>query len=239
MKKILWIIILFSNCVFSQIVIKGKIEDKNGNTISKANILIYKKATENIITYNISDNNGNYSISFPSSYEEVDIQVRCMGYETITETIENKSINKNFTLIEKVFELKDVVVKSSPIRQKGDTIKYFVNSFSKEQDRSIGDVLKRMPGIEVLSDGKILYQGRPINKYYIEGLDLLEGKYNLANENLPFKEVTQVQILENHQPIKALDSLKFSDQAALNIKLKNTYTFTGQARLGNRFNTLI
>jgi hypothetical protein len=58
-----------------------------------------------------------------------------------------------------------------------------VNSFSKEQDRSIGDVLKRMPGIEVLPDGKILYQGKAINKYYIEGLDLLEGKYNLANEN--------------------------------------------------------
>jgi hypothetical protein len=30
-----------------------------------------------------------------------------------------------------------------------------VNSFSKEQDRSIGDV-KRMPGIEVLPDGKII-----------------------------------------------------------------------------------
>jgi hypothetical protein len=96
-----------------------------------------------------------------------------------------------------------------------------------------------MPGIEVLSDGKILYQGRPINKYYIEGLDLLEGKYNLANENLPHKEVTQVQILENHQPIKALDSLKFSDQAALNIKLKNAYTFTGQARLGSGFRPLL
>jgi hypothetical protein len=90
-----------------------------------------------------------------------------------------------------------------------------------------------------LSDGKILYQGRPINKYYIEGLDLLDGKYNLANENLSFKEVTQVQILENHQPIRALDSLKFSDQAALNIKLKNAYTFTGQARLGSGFSPLL
>lgn len=239
MKKILWFIILFSNCMFSQIIINGQITDTKGNAISKANVLIYKKATENIITYNISDNNGEYSVSFPSSYEQVDIQVRCMGYETITETIENKSITKNFTLIEKVFDLKEIIVKTSPIRQKGDTIKYYVNSFSKEQDRSIGDVLKRMPGIEVLSDGKILYQGRPINKYYIEGLDLLEGKYNLANENLPFKEVTQVQILENHQPIKALDSLKFSDQAALNIKLKNTYTFTGQARLGSGFSPLL
>jgi hypothetical protein len=84
-----------------------------------------------------------------------------------------------------------------------------VNSFSKEQDRSIGDVLKRMPGIEVLPDGKILYQGKAINKYYIEGLDLLEGKYNLANDNLPYQEVSQVQILENHQPIKTLDSLQF------------------------------
>ena len=239
MKKILWFIILFSNYMFSQIVINGKITDVKGNAISKANVLIYKKATENIITYNISDNDGNFSITFPSSYEEVDLQVRCMGYETITETISNQSQSKNFSLIEKVFDLKEVIVKTSPIRQKGDTIKYFVNSFSKEQDRSIGDVLKRMPGIEVLSDGKILYQGRPINKYYIEGLDLLEGKYNLANENLPFKEVTQVQILENHQPIRALDSLKFSDQAALNIKLKNAYTFTGQARLGSGFSPLL
>ena len=239
MKKIFGLLLLLSNIIFSQIVVNGKITDKVGNAISKASVLLYKKSTDDIITYFISDNNGNYSVSFSSSYKEVDIQVRCIGYETISETIENKSITKNFLLNEKVFELKDVIIKSSPIIQKGDTIKYFVNSFSKQQDRSIGDVLKRMPGIEVLSDGKILYQGKPINKYYIEGLDLLEGKYNLANDNLPYKEVTQVQILENHQPIKALDSLKFSDQAALNIKLKKAYTFTGQTRLGGGFSPLL
>jgi hypothetical protein len=41
---------------------------------------------------------------------------------------------------------------------------------------------------------------------------LLEGKYNLANDN--YQEVSQVQILENHQPIKTLDSLQFSDRTA-------------------------
>lgn len=239
MKKTFWLILFICNTIYSQTIIKGTISDGSNKAITNSSILILKKATDDVIAYAISDSKGFYRITFSSSYNEIDIQVRCMGYETFSETIKNNSQTKNFILNEKSFELKEIIVKTSPIKQKGDTIKYFVNSFSKEQDRSIGDVLKRMPGIEVLSDGKILYQGRPINKYYIEGLDLLEGKYNLANENLPYKEVTQVQILENHQPIKALDSLKFSDQAALNIKLKNTYTFTGQARLGSGFSPLL
>jgi hypothetical protein len=239
MNKLFWLIIFISNTIYSQTTIKGTISNNSNKAISNSSVLILQKATNEVITYAISDSKGFYSFTFSSSYNEIDIQVRCMGYETITETIKNISQTKNISLKDKSFELKEVIVKSSPIIKKGDTIQYSVNSFSKEQDRSIGDVLKRMPGIEVLSDGKILYQGRPINKYYIEGLDLLEGKYNLANENLPFKEVAQVQILENHQPIRALDSLKFSDQAALNIKLKNAYTFTGQARLGSGFSPLL
>lgn len=90
-----------------------------------------------------------------------------------------------------------------------------------------------------MDNGKILYQGKPINKYYINNLDLLEGKYNLANSNLPHKEVVSVQVLENHQPIKMLDSLIYSDQAAINIKLKNEYTFTGQAIIGTGFRPLL
>jgi len=239
MKKILWVLIFISNAIYSQTTIKGNISDSNTKAIPNSSVLILKKATDDVIAYAISDSKGNYSVTFSSTYNEIDIQVRCMGYETITETINSITQNKNFYLKEKMFEIKEVIVKKTAITQIGDTIKYSVNSFSKEQDRSIGDVLKRMPGIEVLSDGKVLYQGKPINKYYIEGLDLLEGKYNLANDNLPYKDVTQVQILENHQPIRALDSLKFSDQAALNIKLKNTNTFTGQARLGSGFSPLL
>ena len=155
-----------------------------------------------------------------------------MGYKAVVRIIDNKSQTLDFILEEVVTPLKEVIVKSSPITKRGDTLNYSVNAFVQEQDRTIADVLKRMPGIEVLSDGKILYQGKPINKYYIEGLDLLEGKYNLANENLPYKEVSKVQILENHQPIRVLDSLVYSDKAALNIKLKNEYILTGQAELG-------
>jgi len=234
-----WLFLALSNMAFSQVTISGKLTNEAGNTISGASITISKKGTDNIIAYDISNDKGMYSISIPATETEVDIQVRSIGFVTVTKTIFAQTQTLNFTLKEKVVELEEVIIKNSPISRKGDTINYQVSSFAKEQDRSIADVLKRMPGIEVLSDGKILYQGKPINKYYIEGLDLLEGKYNLANENLPYKEVSKVQVLENHQPVKILDSLQFSDNAALNIKLKNSYAFTGQAEIGTGFSPML
>jgi len=238
-KLILWLLLIISTVSFSQVTINGKLTHESGNPVSGASVVINQVGINYIIAYDISDSNGLFSIKFSSDDKEVDIQVRSLGFATVTKTIKNKTQTLNFQLDEEVFELKEIIVKGSPITRKGDTINYSVNSFAKEQDRTVADVLKRMPGIEILSDGKVLYEGKPINKYYIEGLDLLEGKYNLANENLPHKEVTKVQVIENHQPLKVLDSLQFSDKAALNIKLKNAYTFTGQAELGSGLSPLL
>jgi hypothetical protein len=158
--------------------------------------------------------------------------VRAFNYATETRTIPNQSAEYNFTLTPKPTELPNVVVKPNPISQKGDTINYVVSAFADQKDRSIADVLSKIPGIEVQGDGRVLYQGKPIQKYYIEGMDLLEGKYNLANQNLPHQSVSSVQILENHQPIRILDSLVATDRASLNIKLKNNITLTGSGRAG-------
>lgn len=235
----LFILILFYGSTFSQSTLEGKLYNLNSKQVSNATITISNIITSEIIAYDISDLNGSYNITFTSNAEKVQVNVRSMGYEQFSQIIENKNQVKNFTLKEQQLELKEVVVKTPPITRRGDTINYSVGAFSNTEDRSIGDVLKRMPGIEVLKDGTILYQGSPINKYYIEGLDLLEGKYSLANNNLPHYEVVKVQILENHQPVKILDSLEFSNKAALNIQLKNKNTLTGQVKAGTGYPLLL
>ena len=224
---------------YGQVTISGKLTDVSGKPVASASVVINKSGTDELLAYDITDYQGRFNITFSVKAENVELQIRNMGYVTIIKTIPNKNEAYNFELTEHPTELEEVIVEATSITRKGDTLNYSVNAFVKEQDRTIADVLKRMPGIEVLSDGKILYQGKPINKYYIEGLDLLEGKYNLANENLPYREVSKVQILENHQPIRILDSLVYSDKAALNIKLKNEYTFTGQAELGSGISPLL
>jgi hypothetical protein len=234
MKYIFILFFLISNFIFSQTKFSGNIKDNENNPISSVSVIVYS-LEDVILKYAITDFDGNYTLSLQSDVEQIKLQIKAFNYETITEILPNVSQIKNYTLKPSITELKEVIVKESIIKQKGDTISYNVASFATYKDRSIADVISKLPGVEVLSDGKILYQGKPINKYYIEGLDLLEGRYNLANKNLPYNQVSKVQILENHQPVKVLDSLVFSDNAALNIKLKKNVSFTGQAELGSGF----
>src|SRR5699024_9664603 len=195
-------------------------------------VLVKHPENEKTLAYAITKADGSYCIQIADSPAVVTLEFRSMGYVPKALSIENKNYNLNNILQESKTVLETVVVKALPITQHGDTLNYSVGSFTREHDRSIGDVLSRMPGFDVLEDGKILYQGKAINKYYINNMDLLEGRYNLANKNLPHKEVLRVQVMENHQPIKVLDSVVLSDRAAINIELKNPITMTGQAVLG-------
>ena len=230
--------LFLSGIIHSQSLIKGVVQSLEG-PISGASVTIKQTNTENILAYDITDREGKYEISLSSEEKKLTINVRSLGYGFESKSIENKAQTINFILYEEVTQLKEVAITPPPIRIRGDTISFNVKSFASEKDRTLSDVLKKMPGITVKDNGQILYKGEPITKYYIEGLDLLEGRYGLANENLPYDRVSKVEVLENHQPIKALDSLVFSDKAALNIKLKKKVTLTGQAKLGVGFPPLL
>ena len=77
-----------------------------------------------------------------------------------------------------------------------------------------------MPGITVSDAGQISYQGKPIKNFYIEGLDLMKGHYGIATNNIDPNNIATVQVLENHQDIKALKGLRPEEQASINLRLK-------------------
>lgn len=91
-----------------------------------------------------------------------------------------------------------------------------------------------MPGIEVTTSGQILYQGSSINKLNIEGLDLMGDQYNQATQNMPAEAVSTIQVMENNQPIRALEGKIHSNHATLNIRLKKNYKMRpfGDAEVG-------
>lgn len=117
--------------------------------------------------------------------------------------------------------IEDVIVKAEAVKRRGDTVTYVVDMYRDSVvDKSIGEVLKKMPGIDVTSGGKVLYNNQPISKLYIDGMDLMGGRYGVAINNVRAKDISTVEVLENHQHVKALEGIEFPTDAAINLKLK-------------------
>jgi len=185
--------------VFSQTTITGSIKDDKGGAFPFTNVIVCPPDNPNMaLAFCTSDNDGNYSLKFNSDRDSVMLRITSMTIAPQSKIIKNVSSVHNFIAKEQVMEISEVTVKAAKIYSEGDTINYNVDSFAHETDISIGEVLKRMPGITVQPDGKIEYQGRAIKKLTIEGLDLMKGRYGLATNNISPKDISTVQILENH-----------------------------------------
>lgn len=219
-------VLLFSFCLFlhvqalSQTVFTGQIKNATNVAIGNANILLSTTNSSLILAFGITDYTGSFKVTLNTKSDSVKITISCIGYSKIEKNIVNQSLSSNFILLEKSTELPTVVVKNNPISLQGDTTNYSASFFTARQDRVIGDVLAKLPGVEIDANGTITYNGKPISNYYIDGLDLLGSKYNIANQNIPADLVDKIQLLNNHQAIKTLDSFSTTKGTAINIKLK-------------------
>lgn len=207
---------------FSQNTISGRVLSKDGQPIQGANITANSTDGSGGISFAFSKKEGTYSIKVNTSGDSIRVSIYKLHFLAQTLTVINKSQVLDFVLEEGAHELKEVRVKPPPLRKLGDTLRYSIDEFKAGSDRTIDDVIRKLPGIEIDHNGVIRYQGKTINSYYVEGLDLMGGRYSLINENLSLAGVASVEVFENHQPIRILDSLKVSERAALNIRLKKS-----------------
>lgn len=216
----------------AQVNVRGRVIDRETNEPIVGASVIVKGADGKIKKFASSKADGGFVMQIPA-INGCRLEVTMMSFSKQSLKLDSVSFPLTVYMEAGATQLKEVTVKADCIREQGDTITYNVGSFAQSQDRSIGDVLRRMPGIDVSQSGKIQYQGEDINKFYIEGSDLLGGKYGIATNGISHDDVGAVEVMENHQPMQVLSDISFSDKAAINLKLKNkakaTWSFHGDA----------
>jgi len=233
MRKIATLFILFITILtWAQSSISGKILDADGKPIPSASVTVEEPGKDAIIAYSITNSQGEYKVTFTTSEQNIDLKIKAFNSKPSQKTVKNENQTQNFTLQPDATEIKEVKIKAKMITKKGDTISYDIKAFESKSDRTLSDVLKKIPGIDVNKDGTVLYQGEPINKFYVNGKDLMEGGYGTINNSLPTGAVSKVEVMENHQPVKILQDKVPSENAAINIKLKKSVTMTGRGEVG-------
>ncbi len=199
----------------AQHVIKGVVADEKGVGIEGAVVKVSEGNT--IVGYSIAQKGGTFSVTFKTDKPQVLLSAEALGYASDKRQVKNISQTARLTLAGHSQKLKEVVVKAPSIYQRGDTLSFNLSSYRGKNDYTLKEAMRRLPGIEVGKTGTIKYLGKEISNFYINGLDMLGGKYNIATSNIPSAYVNTVQVLNNHQAVKANKDV-FSDNVAINIK---------------------
>ncbi len=220
MRRFLFIVMLacFCNNTFAQSVVTGVVRDTAGTNLE--GVIVRVNADKTTLGFARTAENGYYKITFKTDANQITISAEAIGYQKAKREIKNLSQECNFNLKEKPTALKEVVVKAPAIYQRGDTLSYNLASYIGKNDYTLKDAMKKLPGIEVGDKGSIKYLGKEISNFYINGMDLLGGRYNIATTNIPASFVNSVQVLSNHQAVKA-DKDVFSDNVAINVNMSN------------------
>ena len=216
------------------LLVSGKVQDSAGKAISSATISV-KNTEEKIVLFSFSDNSGNFKFDLADTFRNRNIflEVNALGYTKQKQKIEFSKKEYLFVLELNYTPLENITVSATQkIKSKGDTISYNVQSFATAEDRSIADVIKRLPGMTVADDGTISFNGKRINNLLIHSDDLMDGRYGLATQSISKDMINKVEIIQHYQPISILQDKVYSDDIVVNLTLKdeNAIKLSGQAQ---------
>jgi hypothetical protein len=214
------ITLLFSlNLYAQQKGISGTVKDPFGQPLSGATVSLLNNEGL-VINYTFTNQNGYFEL-IPSSHS-LSISVSYLGYKKVKIKLDAAQSTYSVQLEHEAKLLKEVLVKTRPATELlGDTLKYFVKKFATEQDRTIADVLRRLPGLEITQDGSIYFNGKKIKNLYIEGDDLMDGRYGMAVKIIKKELIESIDIIKHHQPIAVVKDKVFTDDVAINLVLQD------------------
>lgn len=202
----------------AQRMLSGKITSTDGKPLLGAIVNVYDG--DKSVAFAHSKQDGSYKLTIPAAHANrpLKVNVRKLNHANRTLDLPVGQTALSTTLSKGSESLREVIVKAPVVEQRGDTLRFTMGRFATGTDVSLEDGLKRIPGIKVSEGGAISYMGRDISQFYIEGLNLLGGRYNLATRNIPVDKVTGVEVLRHHQHNK-VDKNELTNDVALNIRL--------------------
>ncbi|RFZ84066.1 TonB-dependent receptor [Mucilaginibacter terrenus] len=180
--------------------VSGIIVDSLGTPIS--NVTIVLKSKQDSLTTS-SDQDGIYifpnvvQTTFTLSVTSVEFVAIVKKY--IFNVNATKIVVPPITMNKGTLVLKEVKVNGTPtIVYKTDTVEYRANDYSVSRDANVGELLRKMEGIEVSKDGVVTHNGQQITKAKLNGKTFAGGDVAQAIKNLPALIVDKIQIVDDY-----------------------------------------
>ena len=194
------LIFSFSAYAQNQFSVKLKLVDaKTSEPVGFATASLTVKNAKNASKFAMTDEKGYADITKVAKGTYI-VKAELMGYHTFEKEI---TVDRNIDLGEikmaedvKVLDAASVSAVGNPIIVKKDTVEYSAASFKTSDNDMLEELLKKLPGVEVSSDGSITANGEAVTKIMIDGKAFFLDDPQLASKNIPAKMIEKIKVVE-------------------------------------------
>ncbi len=180
--------------------VTGVVVDTAGTGLPHATVVALTRPDSMLTKFSTSGPNGQFTLRrlVPGEYI---VQITYVGFNTLRQdfAVADQDVDVGMlTLFEQTTELEEVMVSADhvPFVVKRDTLEYNANAFTTRPGDVVEDLLRRLPGIEVQSDGSIKAQGEDVENVLVDGKEFFAETPTVATKNLPAQAVDKVQVYD-------------------------------------------
>ena len=223
------LICLSANAQNNSFKITGIVTDTLSEPLIYATVLLLEKQDSTMVDFSRTELNGGFIFRNVAPGEYL-VKTTYVGY--IPTTIDASSLNGedvnlgNIPMNELAEELMTVVIKAAkaPIKMRGDTIEYDASTFQVPEGSTVEDLLKRLPGIEVETDGSIIADGKNVSKVTVDGKSFFGKDPKAATKNLPAEGIGKVQVFDTKsEQDEITGATSESQDKTMNLELKEEF----------------
>jgi hypothetical protein len=220
---------LIASTAFTQGIIKGKLTDSSGKQVlALATVTVFKAADTTIITYRLSNHDGEFKVPGLPLNVQCRFLVSYSGYKVHRQefTLTSDKPEIDFGKILMATDAKNlddvlVVAERPPVSFRQDTIEFNAAAFKTLPTALTEDLLKKLPGVQIDSDGNITVNGKKVNRILVDGKEFFGNDPKMATRNLPAQMIDKVQVSEDKDEAELNpDKAKGDIGQVINLKLK-------------------
>mgnify|MGYP002517411873 FL=1 len=240
--------LLLSICLCSlahgQGTVSGTVFGEGQEGLSGASVYLLPERGDSVVQSTLTDDKGGFCFK----------AVHKGSYHVRASYLSRRSARKKIMMwgnaqvgvdlhISEATELKEVTVVSNGVTVNGDTTTYIANRFTAGNERTLKDVLGRLPNIHVDEETKtVTAKGKKVSRILLEDNDLFQGNTSIPLDNLSADGIKKVQVIDNYSEYDIYDGFRSTNETVLNVgvddKAKNRIRgeIEGSGGIMNKYN---
>lgn len=225
------LMILLSPIAFAQqsgVNVTGSVVEQGSDTpIEQATVRLLNVKDSAMVRGVVSARNGSFTLKNVKKGSYL-LHVTFIGYDPLYQPLQitgkKNPVNVGkLELSDGAIELGEAVVigKAPEVTVRNDTVEYNADSYKVTEGSVLEDLLKKMPGVEVDSEGKITVNGKEVKKVMVDGKEFFSDDPKVASKNLPAKMIDKLQVLDKKSDMAQMTGFDDGEEeTVINLTVK-------------------